>query len=95
MGHTATKFLEDDRLQMPLCDVDDKFLSPFIAHNTEIRHLALIIRSGIAPGGDGITQAVHSQLSAYHFGDERLQEGSRASSTDAIILYSVKKTKPQ
>ena len=42
----------------------------------------------------GFTTAVHSQLSAFHMMDRRFQEGSRASTSDAIILYNVEKTKP-
>ena len=85
--------LEDDRLQMPLCDVDAE-LSPCIAHNAQSLHLESIIKNGLAPGGDGLAQVVHSQLSAFHLDYERLQESSRASSTDAIILCNVKRTKP-
>ena len=84
-GHTAVRFLKDDRRQMPLDDVDDE-LFPRIAHNSEIAHMEHIIKNGLAPGGDGVTQAVHSQLSAFHMEDEMLQESSRASTTDAIIL---------
>ena len=92
VGHTATRCLEDDRLMLGLEGVDDDMF-PCIALNTEIRHLNSIIKNGLAPGGDGITQAVHSQLSPFHLADERLQESSRASTTDAIILHNVKKTK--
>ena len=55
---------------------------------------ASIIADGLAPGGDGITTAVHSPLSAFHMMDRRLLESSRASTSDAIILYNVQKTKP-
>ena len=63
--------LEDDRLQMPLCDVDAE-LSPCIAHNAQSLHLESIIKNGLAPGGSGIAQAVHSQFFAFHMDDDRL-----------------------
>jgi hypothetical protein len=93
VGHTAVGFLEDDRLLMPLSYIEDDTFS-CISHNTRISHLNSIITNGLAPGGDGVTTAVHSQLSAFHAMDRRLQESSRASTSDAIILYNVSKTKP-
>ena len=93
VGHTATRFLEDDCLMLDLEDVDDSVF-PCIAHNTQINRLNSVIKNGQAPGGDGITQAVHSKLSSLHVGDSRLQESSRAGSANAIIHYSVAQTKP-
>ena len=49
--------------------------------------------NGLAPAGDGITSAVHSRLSAFHIMDGRLQESNRASTSDAVIIYNVAKTK--
>ena len=51
------------------------------------------IINGILPGGGGITDAAHSQLSALQFDDERLQESSRGSTTDAVVHYNIKKMK--
>jgi hypothetical protein len=56
--------------------------------------LEVIILNGLAPGGDGITSAIHFQMSAFHLMDSRLQDSSRASTSDAIILYNVVNTKP-
>ena len=56
VGHTATRCLEDDRLMWGMEGVDDD-LFPCIARSTEIRHLNSIINNGLAPGGDGVTQA--------------------------------------
>ena len=56
VGHTATRCLEDDRLMLGLEGVDDDMF-PCIALNTEIRHLNSIIKTGLAPGGDGVMQA--------------------------------------
>ena len=55
---------------MGLENVDDSLL-PCIAHNAQARHLNSIIKHGLVLGGDGVTQAVHSQLSAFHVGDGR------------------------
>ena len=93
MGHTAVGFLEDDTLLMPLSYVEDKVF-PCITHKTTISYLNSVIINGLATGGDGITNAVHSQLSALHTMDTCLQESSRASTSDAVILYNVEKTKP-
>jgi hypothetical protein len=93
VGHTAIGFLEDDRLLMPLSYVEDDVFS-CITHNTRISYLTSIITHGLAPGGDGITTAVHSQLSALHMMDRMLQESSRASTSNPITLYNVSKTKP-
>ena len=93
VGHTAVHFLEDDRLMYFLDDVDDSVFS-FIAHNTVITNLKSVLSNGLAPGGDGITKAVHSQLSAFHRHDTRAQESSKASSSDVVIIYSVGQTKP-
>ena len=93
MGHTAVGFLEDDRLQVPAVNVpDDAFAC--IAHNTYEENLESIIVNGLLPGGGGITDAVHSQLSAVRMGDNRLQESSRGSTTTAVIHFSILKTKP-
>ena len=78
---------------LPVADVDHEVCS-CIAHNTQISNRESVILHGLAPGGDGITEVVHSQLSAFHMEDDVLQESSRASTTDAVILYSFKKTKP-
>ena len=78
---------------MPLSYIEDYAFS-CITHNTRISYLTSIITNGLAPGGDGITTAVHAQLSAFHMMDRRLQESSRACTSDAIILYNVSKTKP-
>ena len=64
VGHTTIGFLEDDRLLMPLSYIEDDAFS-CITHNTRISYLPSLITSGLAPGGDGITTAVHSQLSAF------------------------------
>jgi hypothetical protein len=93
VGHTAIGFLEDDRLLMPLSYVEGHVFS-CITHNTRISYLSSIITNGLAPGGDGTTTAVRSQLSAFHMMDRSLQESSRASTSDAIILYNVQRTKP-
>ena len=70
MGHTAVGFLEDDRLQVSAANVpDDAFAC--IARNTYEENLESIISNGLLPGGGGITHAVHSQLSAFHIGDNR------------------------
>ena len=90
VGHTAVGFLEDDRSLMPLSYIDDDAFS-CIAHNTRISYLSSIITNGLAPGGDGITTAVHSQLSAFHMMDRRLQESSRASTWDAICFTMSRK----
>ena len=93
MGHTAVGFLEYDRLLMPLTYFENKVF-PCITQNTKVSDLTSIIIKWLAPGGDGITNAVHSQLSAFHMMDYRLQESSRASTSDAVILYNVENTKP-
>ena len=93
VGHIAVKFLEDDRLFVSLDNVDDE-ACPCMAHNTQIGNLESIILNGLAPGEDGMTEAVHSQLSALHMHDPRVQDNSRASTSDATILCDVKKTKP-
>ena len=92
-GHTATKFLDDDLLIMPLVGVSDD-LFPCIGRKAKIIHIDSLIKNGLALGGDGATQAVHSQLPAFHLEDDRLQESSRVGSMDAIILYTVETTKP-
>ncbi|MFM7978923.1 MAG: hypothetical protein ACKPKO_06365, partial [Candidatus Fonsibacter sp.] len=50
-------------------------------------NLPSILRKGLIPGG-GQTDAVHSQLSAFHILDDRLQESSRARATDAVIFFN-------
>ncbi|MFM7981832.1 MAG: hypothetical protein ACKPKO_21190, partial [Candidatus Fonsibacter sp.] len=61
---------------------------PCVGHNTRIENLASIIKTGLIPGG-GETMVVHSQVSAFHLMDSRLQESSRARTTDAIIFFNV------
>ena len=94
VGHTAVGFLEDDRLLMPLYYVKDKVSNTRCSHvlpTTRISSLNSIIINGLAPDGDGITNAVHSQLSAFHMMDYRLQESRRASMSGAVILYNAEK----
>ena len=93
VGHTAVGFLEDDRLQVPAVNVPDEVFA-CITHNTYADNLESIITNGLLPGGGGITHAVHSQLSAFHIGDSRLQESSHGSTTTAVIHFNVEKTKP-
>ena len=90
VGHTAVPFLEDDRLQMPAADVPSE-LCARIANNTQERHPHSSIVNGLMLGGGGITDAVHSQLSAFDIDDESLQESSRASSTSAVVLFDIEK----
>ena len=85
VGHTSVPFLEDDRLQLSIDDLDDEMF-PNIVHNTYISNLESILINGLIPGGGGITAALHSQLSACHMADERLQESSRARTADTIII---------
>ena len=93
VGHTAVGFLDADRLQVPAANVpDDAFACT--AHNTYEENLESIITNGLLPGGGGITDAVHSQLSAFHIGDNRLQESSRGSTTTAVIHFNIQKTRP-
>ena len=88
--HTAIGFLEDGGLQVPAANVpDDAFAC--IAHNTYEENLESIIVNGLLAGGGGIADAVHSQLSAFHIGDNRLQESSRGSTTTAAIHSSISK----
>ena len=87
VGHTAVGFLEDDRILKPFPYIEDDIF-PCIVHNTKISYLSSIITNGFAIGGDDITSVVHSQLSAFHMMDNRLQESSRASTSDALILYN-------
>ena len=75
------------------CHVKEKVF-PCTAHKTKKSYLNSIISNGLAPGGDGITHAVHSQLSAFHMMDYCLQESSRASRSDAVTLCKFRKTKP-
>ncbi len=51
VGHTAVGFLEDDRLLVPLTYIEDE--------TPRSLTLNLIILNGLAPGGDGITSAIH------------------------------------
>ena len=71
-------------------------MMPFacITHNTYEENLESIITNGLLLGGGGITHALHSQLSAFHIGDNRLQESSRGSTTTAVIHFNIEKTKP-
>ena len=66
----------------------------FIARHTEVQNLQSIIINDLLPVGGGITDAVHSQGSAIHIGDERLQESSRGTTTTAAIHYIIEKTNP-
>ena len=93
MGHTGVSFLEDDRLMFPLIEIDDSVLS-CIAHNTVFSNLKSILLNGLAPGGDGITKAVHSQLSAFHRHDARVHSSSLSGKSDAVIIYNVGQTNP-
>ncbi|MFM7982588.1 MAG: hypothetical protein ACKPKO_25025, partial [Candidatus Fonsibacter sp.] len=80
--------MEDDRLMLELADVDTKDI-PFVVHNTQIANVTSVIQR---PGG-GMTSAVHSQLSAFHLMDKRVQDSSRARTPDAIIFYNVDEVK--
>ena len=93
VGHTAVPFLEDGRLQVYAENVPSEAFA-CIAHNTEERHLHSIIVNGRIPGGGGITDAVHSQLSVFHINHERLQESSPVGSTDGVVHFNVERTKP-
>ena len=77
----------------PLSEVDDSVLS-CSAHNTVYSNLKFILLNGLAPGGDGITQTVHSQHSAFHLHDVRVQESSGAGRSDVVIIYNVGQTNP-
>ena len=79
VGHTAVGFLEDDCLHVPANNVLDEACA-CIAHHTYEEKLESIIVNGLLPGRGGITDAVHSQLSAFRIGDNRLQESSRGDS---------------
>ena len=92
VGHTAARFIEDDRLFLRVENVEDEVFSCF-AHNTQITKLESVIKDGSAPGGDAMTNAVHSQLFAFHMHDDRVQESSRASALDATILSNATLTK--
>ena len=76
-----------------LDDVDDSVFS-CIAHNMVVTNLKSILSNGLAPGGDGIMKAVHSQLSAFHRHDTRVQESIKASSSDVVLICNVGRTKP-
>ncbi|MFM7979597.1 MAG: hypothetical protein ACKPKO_09810, partial [Candidatus Fonsibacter sp.] len=80
-------FLEDDRLMVGVENVPQDCI-PFVVHNTRVENKPSIIKMGLIPGG-GETMVVHSQLSAFHLMDSRLQESSRARTTDAIIFFKV------
>ncbi|MFM7984241.1 MAG: hypothetical protein ACKPKO_33455, partial [Candidatus Fonsibacter sp.] len=69
-------FLEDDRLMVSAQSLSRTDV-PFAVHNTKMVNLPSILRRGLIPGG-GQTDAVHSQLSAFHILDDRIQESSRA-----------------
>ena len=85
VGHRAVKYLEDDRLCISVAEVDDDVI-PCVARNTQANNLESVILNGIVPGGDGTTKAGHSQLSAFHMTDDRVQGSSRASKSDVIIF---------
>ncbi|MFM7984836.1 MAG: hypothetical protein ACKPKO_36505, partial [Candidatus Fonsibacter sp.] len=87
VGHTGMPFLEDDRLMVSARNVASMDL-PFVVHNTRMLNLPSMLKSGLILGG-GQTTAVHSQLSAFHLLDDRLQESSRARTTDAVICFNV------
>ena len=74
VGHTAVPYLEDDRLQVSAENAPDEICA-CIAHNTEVQNLECILINDVffARGG-GITDAVQSQLSAFHIGDERFKK---------------------
>ncbi|MFM7984253.1 MAG: hypothetical protein ACKPKO_33515, partial [Candidatus Fonsibacter sp.] len=93
IGHTSVPCLEDDRLLLSLDGVSEEMF-PNIVHNTNISNLESILSNGLIPGGGGITEALHSQLSAFHMMDARLQESSRALTSDAIMFFNVANTKP-
>ena len=76
---------------MELAEVETKDI-PFVVHNTLTANLTSIIRHGVIPGG-GMNSAVYSQLSAFHMMDRRVQDSSRARTTDAIIFYNVEEVK--
>ncbi|MFM7979439.1 MAG: hypothetical protein ACKPKO_09005, partial [Candidatus Fonsibacter sp.] len=59
-----------------------------MVHNTRVENIRSIIKKGLIPGGSK-TMALHTQLSAFHLMDSRLQESSRARTTDAIIFSNV------
>ena len=80
-------------LCISLNEVDDSVLS-CIAHNTVITNLKSILLNGLALGGDGITKAVHSQLSTFHRHDARVQESSGVGRSNVVIIYNVGQTKP-
>ncbi|MFM7987677.1 MAG: hypothetical protein ACKPKO_51025, partial [Candidatus Fonsibacter sp.] len=80
-------FLEDDRLMVSAQSLSRKDV-PFVVHNTRMVNLPSILRNCLIPGG-GQTDAVHSQLSAFHLLDNRIQESSRARTTDAVIFFNV------
>ena len=65
-----------------------------IAHNAVFSNLKSIFLNGLAPGGDGITKAVHSQLSAFHRHDARVHSSSLSGKSDAVIIYNVGQTNP-
>ncbi|MFM7990407.1 MAG: RNA 2'-phosphotransferase [Candidatus Fonsibacter sp.] len=87
VGHTGMPFLEDDRLMVSLESVPPSCV-PVAVHNTRIENLPSILKKGLIPGG-GETVAVHSQLSAFHLMDSKLQESSRAPTTDVVIFFNV------
>ncbi|MFM7984592.1 MAG: hypothetical protein ACKPKO_35230, partial [Candidatus Fonsibacter sp.] len=87
VGHTGMPFLEDDRLMVDLRNAPHERI-PSVVHNTRIENRPSILKKGLIPGG-GETTAVHSQLSAFHIMESRLQESSRARATDAIIFFYV------
>ncbi|MFM7983473.1 MAG: hypothetical protein ACKPKO_29525, partial [Candidatus Fonsibacter sp.] len=76
-----------DLADTPLSDI------PFVVHNTQITNVTSINKRCLMPGGGGITSAVHSQLSAFHLMDDRLQDSSRARTSDAITFYKVEEVK--
>ncbi|MFM7977823.1 MAG: hypothetical protein ACKPKO_00780, partial [Candidatus Fonsibacter sp.] len=87
VGHTGMPFLEDDRLMVIARSLTREDI-PFVVHNTRMVNLPSIMKSGLIPGGDQ-TAAVHSQLSAFYLLDNRLQQSSRARTTDAVICFNV------
>ena len=64
MEHTSVRFLEDDRLMIPIASIDDDYF-PCIVYKTVFGNLESINVNGFAPGGDGITGAALPQISDF------------------------------
>ncbi|MFM7978621.1 MAG: hypothetical protein ACKPKO_04835, partial [Candidatus Fonsibacter sp.] len=87
VGHTGMPCLEDDRLMVSAQSLSRRDV-PFVVHNTRMVNLPSTLMRGLIPGG-GQTDAVQSQLSAFHIRDDRIQESSRARTTDAVIFFNL------